>query len=176
MRGIIRVGDPTSHGGRVISGTSRMLVDGVPVARVGDACTCPVKGHGSCVIVEGDPNFLLDGIPVAFHGCKISCGASALSTTEISGIEPLAHVDGGQVASSASASTNSTDQSDPKDCFDQHVVLVDQDGSPLGGVQYIITDHNGKKFKGKTQSNGKTEIIKGKNGEKFICKIAHGDD
>lgn len=91
MRDIIRVGDPTSHGGRVISGTSRMLVDGIPVARVGDACTCPMKGHNNCTIVEGNPNFLLDGIPVAFDGCKLSCGASAISTTERAGIDPLSN-------------------------------------------------------------------------------------
>jgi len=81
MRGVIRLGDSTSHGGRVVSATESMLVDGVPVARLGDACTCPIKGHGNCTIVEGDPGFLVGGVPVALEGCKTSCGATLLCST-----------------------------------------------------------------------------------------------
>jgi len=57
MRRIIRLGDKTSHGGTVVSATSHVTVGGIPVARVGDKCTCPKKGHNNCVIVEGDPNW-----------------------------------------------------------------------------------------------------------------------
>lgn len=81
MRGVIRLGDSTSHGGRVISATGKALVEGVPVARLGDACTCPIKGHGNCTIVEGDPAFLVDGVPIAFEGCRTSCGATLLAST-----------------------------------------------------------------------------------------------
>ena len=50
------------------------------MARVGDRCTCPVKGHGVCVIAEGDPNFTIGGLPVAFDGHRTSCGATLRST------------------------------------------------------------------------------------------------
>ena len=79
-RPVIRFGDYTSHGGRVIEGTPRCIVDGIPVARVGDKCTCPIQGHGSCTIIEGDPNYTIDGIPIAFDGCKTSCGASLIAS------------------------------------------------------------------------------------------------
>ncbi|WP_247319451.1 PAAR domain-containing protein, partial [Ralstonia pseudosolanacearum] len=41
MRGIIRVGDATSHGGRVESGAPASTVMGRAVARKGDRCSCP---------------------------------------------------------------------------------------------------------------------------------------
>ncbi|RQT03687.1 PAAR domain-containing protein, partial [Burkholderia contaminans] len=48
MRGIIRVGDVHSHGGRVETGASNSEVMGRAVARQGDRCTCPL--HGEVVI------------------------------------------------------------------------------------------------------------------------------
>jgi uncharacterized Zn-binding protein involved in type VI secretion len=81
MRAIIRLGDSTSHGGKVISASSRMMVDGKPVALLGDACTCPIKGHGSPRIVEGEPTFMVDGKPAAFEGHKTDCGASLIPST-----------------------------------------------------------------------------------------------
>jgi uncharacterized Zn-binding protein involved in type VI secretion len=78
-RGVIRLNDPTSHGGRVASASASHTVLGVGVARQGDRCSCPIKGHGGCVI-EGDPGVLIDGRPVAFEGHKTSCGATLIST------------------------------------------------------------------------------------------------
>ncbi|MBC8824582.1 PAAR domain-containing protein, partial [Escherichia coli] len=40
MRGIIRVGDATSHGGQVVTGSAVSEVMGRPVARLGDTCIC----------------------------------------------------------------------------------------------------------------------------------------
>ncbi len=86
MKGIIRMGDPTSHGGSVTAvGNTRSKVMGKMVARVGDACSCPVPWHQGCTIAEGDPKVLLDGIPVAFEGHKTSCGAKLMSTVPRSG-------------------------------------------------------------------------------------------
>jgi len=80
MKNVIRVGDPTSHGGKVVTGASNFDVDGVAVACVGDTCTCPMEGHENCTIVEGDSEFVVDGRAVAFHGHKTSCGAILQST------------------------------------------------------------------------------------------------
>ena len=80
MRGVIRLNDPTSHGGKVISAAPKSKVRGIAVARKGDRCTCPVQGHTQCLIAEGDPKVLIDGIPVAFEGHKTTCGATLIST------------------------------------------------------------------------------------------------
>lgn len=85
MKNVIRLGDPTSHGGKVIAASGTALVHGIAVARKGDPCICPVKGHTLCVIIEGDPMVLLGGIPVAFQGHKTSCGATLISSAPTSG-------------------------------------------------------------------------------------------
>ena len=85
MRGVIRLNDPTSHGGKVISAAPKSKVMGVAVARKGDHCSCPQRGHDVCFIAEGDPKVLIEGIPVAFEGHKTSCGAVLTSTIPNSG-------------------------------------------------------------------------------------------
>lgn len=80
MKGVIRLGDATSHGGKVIVASSTAIVNGIAVARKGDACLCPIQGHTPCVIIEGDPHVLIGGIPVAFQGHKTSCGATLISS------------------------------------------------------------------------------------------------
>ncbi|ABE57679.1 PAAR domain-containing protein [Chromohalobacter israelensis] len=78
---MIRLGDATSHGGKVITGQSTYIVHGKPVAVVGDKVTCPVDGHGGvCTIVEGNPTLRINGKQAAFHGCHTSCGATLVSS------------------------------------------------------------------------------------------------
>ncbi|WP_317205717.1 PAAR domain-containing protein [Janthinobacterium sp.] len=85
MRGVIRLNDPTSHGGKVVSAAPNSKVMGVAVARKGDRCMCPQRGHEICVIAEGDPKVLIDGVPVAFEGHLTTCGARLISTMPTSG-------------------------------------------------------------------------------------------
>ncbi|MGI4844930.1 MAG: PAAR domain-containing protein [Janthinobacterium lividum] len=81
MRNVIRLGDPTSHGGKVESaGADHFTVDGIPVARVGDVCSCPIKGHDNCTIAEGEPDHVIDGVAVAYDGHKTTCGATLIAT------------------------------------------------------------------------------------------------
>lgn len=83
MPNVIRLGDPTSHGGMVVSvSANHFTVDGKPVARVGDPCSCPIKGHDNCKIAEGEPRHVIDGISVAYEGHKTSCGATLIATVE----------------------------------------------------------------------------------------------
>ena len=70
---------------KVVGAAGAGKVMGLPVARLGDACVCPKKGHSNCVIAEGDPAVLLDGVPVAFEGHRTSCGATLISTVGVAG-------------------------------------------------------------------------------------------
>jgi uncharacterized Zn-binding protein involved in type VI secretion len=81
MPNVIRLGDPTSHGGKVVNvSANHFTVDGIAVARVGDMCTCPITGHDGCTIAEGDPHHTVDGIAVAYDGHKTTCGAALIAT------------------------------------------------------------------------------------------------
>ena len=79
MPSIIRLNDPTSHGGTIVSvKATHFKVAGVPVACVGDKCMCPI--HGAGTIVEGDAHHTINGTRVAYDGHKTSCGATLQST------------------------------------------------------------------------------------------------
>ncbi len=83
MPNVIRVGDPTSHGGKVIASTApHFVVGGKPVVLVGDKCMCPMTGHQNCVIVSGNANHTVNGKAVAYEGDKTSCGATLISTVK----------------------------------------------------------------------------------------------
>jgi uncharacterized Zn-binding protein involved in type VI secretion len=82
MRNVIRLGDPTSHGGKVVNvSATHFTVGDIAIARVGDVCSCPITGHDNCTIAEGDPHHIIDGIAVAYDGHKTTCGAALIATT-----------------------------------------------------------------------------------------------
>jgi uncharacterized Zn-binding protein involved in type VI secretion len=85
MKNVIRLGDSTSHGGKVVSASGSTAALGKGVALVGDQVTCPINGHGPCVIVEGDPAWTVDGKAVALEGHKTSCGAALISSLATAG-------------------------------------------------------------------------------------------
>lgn len=81
MPNVIRLGDATSHGGKVVSvSATHFTVDGIAVARVGDKCSCPLAGHADCTIAQGDPHHVIDGIAVAYDGHKTTCGATLIAS------------------------------------------------------------------------------------------------
>lgn len=81
MRNVIRLGDATSHGGKVISTRATYFnVGGIPVACVGDLCFCPILGHSNCRIVSGSKRHRINGMQLAFEGDETSCGAKLMSS------------------------------------------------------------------------------------------------
>ena len=81
MRKVIRLGDNTTHGGKVISTSApHLTVDGKPIVCIGDKCTCPLPGHGVGTIIEGDETHTVSGKAVAYEGYRTSCGATLLAT------------------------------------------------------------------------------------------------
>src|SRR5690606_21211943 len=78
----IVVGDPTSSGGSVLTGSSFTGIDGLPVARVTDQATCP-NHKGAFPIVDGDSTIIVDGQPVALHGSSLACGCKVLSAKQM---------------------------------------------------------------------------------------------
>jgi uncharacterized Zn-binding protein involved in type VI secretion len=79
-RAQILLGDTTSHGGVVISGSPTTTVEGRPIARVGDMVTCPLCKPHVFPIVEGLATFTDNYMAVALHGHKIACGATLMAS------------------------------------------------------------------------------------------------
>lgn len=78
-RGVIRLHDTTSHGGKVIKVAHQPTDDGLPVACKGDLVECP-KCNGVYRIIEGDENSTIHGVPIAYEGHKTECGAALISS------------------------------------------------------------------------------------------------
>ena len=78
-KAVARLGDPSNHGGVIISSASRTMANGILVARMGDMHACPIPGHGITPIVTGSKKTLVEGQPVARVGDVAACGATIAS-------------------------------------------------------------------------------------------------
>jgi len=86
---IIVVGDMTSHGGRVISGSDTHSIGDKPIARLFDLVDCPQKypdgrPHGINKIIEAHPTFTIGGERVALHGHHTECGCTLIGSATAS--------------------------------------------------------------------------------------------
>jgi uncharacterized Zn-binding protein involved in type VI secretion len=80
MTDLIRLGDDTDHGGKVISASSTMRYDGRFVARKGDEVSCPKHNIKPNLIIEGDESTMDEGVSVARHGYRAMCGCRLISS------------------------------------------------------------------------------------------------
>lgn len=79
MPDIIRLGDPTSHGGAVLEAFANTKLNGKPISGVGHMVSCPLC-LGVYPIAEGSSLYKVNGTPVALDGMKTACGASLIAT------------------------------------------------------------------------------------------------
>lgn len=75
-----RIGDVTDHGGVIITGAAKMIVEGSPTSRVGDLHLCPQ--HGVTPIVTGSVKTIVEGARTARIGDMTQCGAVIVSGAE----------------------------------------------------------------------------------------------
>jgi len=81
-----RLGDVTSHGGVIVTGSPKFIDNGQLVARITDLHACPI--HGVNCIVTGSPTTKSDALPVARIGDLCACGAAIVTgspTTVVDG-------------------------------------------------------------------------------------------
>lgn len=96
---IIRMGDPTSHGGRVIEGSMADICHGKPIAFMGHQTYCP-QCKGNFPIIDGAPVTTFYGKGVALAGMKTACGAVLIATQLTDIVE---HASGGSAGADSGA-------------------------------------------------------------------------
>jgi uncharacterized Zn-binding protein involved in type VI secretion len=79
-QGFVLLGDKTTHGGEVISASSTTIINGKPVALVGDEVRCPLPGHGTNRIVEGCADWSENDRAMVVNGCRCECGCQVVSS------------------------------------------------------------------------------------------------
>lgn len=77
-KGLVLLGDKTTHGGQVTTATSTHDVHGKLVALVGDLVSCPA--HGVNAIVEGCTGWSEEGRALVVDGCRSACGSQVISS------------------------------------------------------------------------------------------------
>lgn len=168
---IIRLGDPTSHGGKVIEGSPVDICHGKPIAYLGHKTYCP-QCKGNFPIVEGAPTTTFYGNGVALAGMKTACGA-LLIATQITDIVEMggASQPGGVGAEShrshspergiapgrAQSPSPSTDSAHDTD-LEQYFEAVDSTGSPVDLV-YRINSGNTKLTESALSGDGATQAF-----------------
>jgi uncharacterized Zn-binding protein involved in type VI secretion len=160
MKGIIRKGDTTTHGGTVLDGIPNFTIRGVPAAAVGHMVSCP-QCKGVFPIIEGDATFTAHGKAIALHGMRTACGAQLISSTD--GFATVKHPRGGTVFANANekgglfhAPASSVDAN----LFDDMYVLLDsKTQAPLANTEYALVQASSEPEFGTTDSKGRTHLL-----------------
>lgn len=144
----IVLGDKTSHGGVVISGslTSTWSDAKIPIVRMGDKVTCPKCKPHIFEVAEGLPTYTDTNanLPIAVDGHKTTCGAiliaESASANTIASALAIANLD--------------------KHRYDELIQALDKStGLPLSGITYFIERTDGVTFFGETDQDGKCPRI-----------------
>lgn len=181
-RRVIRLGDTTSHGGKVITGADMWNVFGKPVARVGDKVICPKCDNKVYEIIEGNQKMNAFGRPVAFDGHRTSCGATLISSLEPVSYSPNSISQTSSMSNDAygsgdtrSRSISSNSGNREEDKFLSHYrkfKLLNHHGEPLSDIPYKIKSlDSGEEIEGRTNASGMTDDFKTASREHVVFYI-----
>jgi len=166
------MGDPTSHGGKVLEGSITDICHGKPISFIGHKVSCP-KCKGTFPIVEGVQTTTFYGKGVAVAGMKTACGATLIATQFTDTVEWSTGASGASAAPAAKktdapaasaavggfpAPGNNGDQAKLDDYAKGQALYDEQPQLPArvaDGVPYLIITPDGRKFSGKADSSGK---------------------
>ncbi len=73
MAFVIREGDPTTTGGKVVKGSTNTTIEYKKAARISDPVWCPTCSSIG-FIAEGNPTFIDEFVAIATHGHAVQCG------------------------------------------------------------------------------------------------------
>lgn len=156
--GFICVGDKTSCGGTVISGS---VVDtdssGRPISRIGDAISC----RHNCTIISGDQTMIVAGQPVAMHGSLTSkqCTCISAQNNNKTGIGQTE----AQQASTPKAADPGIAYTPDMQAVEQELhwiefSLKNKEGNPFSGEAYELLDAKGTSYSGTLDQDGYAKI------------------
>ncbi|WP_186271491.1 PAAR domain-containing protein [Burkholderia gladioli] len=153
MSAFIREGDTTDHGGRVLDCSQAQLIDGKPVARLGDMVFCPMC-DGVYPIVHILPRGMdMDGKPPAFEGDRTACGARLIASQASATAEPTQKP--WRVKSPAVSHQTMSDN--PGLYQGRFHVMDEATGRPIANHPYTLHASDGSVISGRTDENGYTQ-------------------
>ena len=164
--GSICVGDKTSCGGTVVSGSSCSTVNDRAIARLGDKISC----KKNCVIVNGNDTEIIDGAAMALHGSQTSGHCTCLSGNN--DFHGDAH--GAEAASNVPAAADVGIAFMPAMAAllkEEHWLefrLTDGADQPIANQQFVVVDPSGARISGYLDARGHARVSPVKAG---LCQI-----
>jgi len=166
---IIRLGDSTSHGGKVLEGSPADICMDKPIAYVGHKVQCP-KCKGIFPIVEGAITTSFYGKGVALAGMRTACGAVLIASQFTDIVE---YGGGGSstapktspcssatlVSANQNGSTSMCVVSNTAEFDDKFILLDAETGSPISHTEYAIRRASGEVEFGTTDAAGRTHLL-----------------
>jgi uncharacterized Zn-binding protein involved in type VI secretion len=164
--GSICVGDKTSCGGIVATGSPFSDVNGRAIARVGDRIAC----KKNCVIVTGNLTEVIDGAAMALHGSQTSAQCTCLSRNNDF------HGDGQSETEVASvpvaADLGIAFMPDMAALLEENhwleFSLTDSHDNPIPHLVYVVVDPAGAQFSGRLDEKGFARVSPVKAGRCMI--------
>lgn len=169
--GCIVVGDKTSCGGTVVSGSMTDDIDGKPISRVGDQVSC----RHSCKIMTGDNAWIIAGQPVAIHGSLTTRQCTCISAAHNN------HAGVGQTQAQQDAVPKAADsgiafapvmQGIEQEVHWLEFSLKNKSGMPFSGEAYLVTDSRGVRYEGALDESGYARLDSVAPG---VCKVVFPD-
>jgi uncharacterized Zn-binding protein involved in type VI secretion len=181
---IIRQGDPTSHGGKVLEGSLFDICHGKPIAFIGHKVVCP-KCKGVFPIAEGVPTTTFYGKGVAIAGMKTACGATLIATQFTDIVEYGGGSGGQSSATSASTQRNpeqnaalakqpSPSDSSPRassaEIEEEHTyTLIDESGNLVNDYRYDLHCDDALRIQAAQYVDSATVSVKGVKTSRLVC-------
>lgn len=184
---IIRQGDPTSHGGKVLEGSIFDICHGKPISFVGHKVLCP-KCKGIFPIVEGALTTTFYGKGVALAGMKTACGATLIATQFHDTVEygggsagrsgaVHTEVEAGSGAKQnnspqTAAATNSPKAASTEIEEEHSYALIDESGTAVEEYRYDLHSDDILHAKAARYRDGSTVAVKSENSSMLVCWLA----
>ncbi|KKO10102.1 hypothetical protein LCGC14_0026340 [marine sediment metagenome] len=130
---------------KVVEGANSSTLDGMPVSRVGDKCSC------GATITSGLGWFLIEGQPAAIDGSTTSCGGKVIASSSSKTGVPTG----------SERSSLSNLNSIIKNKYNEKIKLLDPRGIPFSYQKYAIVRQDGTKEYGQTNGEGVTHLVQG---------------
>lgn len=154
-RAIIRKGDATSHGGKVLEGWEHTSLYGLPIAGRGHKVWCP-QCKGSFPIADGAGNHVFGNFGTALEGMKTACGATLIASQHTATVD---HAGEMHSESSSHREPSSGQVKESGGDFDRYFVLLDSaTGKPLRQRRYAVRFPDGSSVEGMTDAQGHTRL------------------
>ncbi|QCO68744.1 PAAR domain-containing protein [Luteimonas yindakuii] len=154
------VGDATTSGGKVITGSPFTDIEGRPVARVTDKATCP-QHQGAFPIVDGDVSTTVDGHPVALHGSALACGCRIVAV-----VQPRVFLDPGSEEGRSLRPAVTRPQDSILEAAaglstgcDEQIEFLGPTGEPLANIAYTLHLADGTILQGTADQEGRSARV-----------------